>query len=174
MGRQFGGPSEWRQAAGNGVTWQLPGQGGGGGGTFGHYGPAQSAGQQFGGLTTPRKHDEIPNKIRNVLGPLIQDCIEATRGEFCFRHLLKVGRLKFRDLPRLRNYEGAEGSAICYAGLLGRCPLNDSSCKFRRVMPSDLVDPFVEEFVRVVKPPFELCLQAFRRPPGANSGGRLF
>ena len=162
-GRSVGGPQQWNQQQGG-----------------------QRSGQGTGGQSSHVKHDEIPHKIRHHLGHLIHECVELTRGNFRFGDLLEVGGLQLRYVPRLRSYCESDGrSAMCNGSLIGRCRFDDSSCRFRRVMPQDLSDDFVAEYVRVVRPALEKCISVFRSQrangnsgPGPDrarsSGSRLF
>ena len=139
--RQTGGPADWRKSPGGG----------------GQYGS--------------RPHNEINHKIRNKMGDLIHDCVEYSGGRFCFRDMLDVGGLRLTQLPRLQRYLDKDGnSTICNAGLIGRCPFNDFTCKFRRVDQRDTPDDFVEEYCRVVRPVLKTCREKFRAHAGNGKG----
>ena len=88
--------------------------------------------------------------------------------------------LDVNKMPRLTKYISPNGNSnsMCHMGMLGVCKFDDSSCRYVRVDPRDLTDDFVQEYIRVVKPALEKCLEALRqgkkarRPSPPGRGGR--
>ena len=121
----------------------------------------------------PRKHDEIPWKIRDKIGPLIHDCVELSNNRFALKDLAQLGGLSISRLPRLRNHVDQQGRCkICHAGLLGRCLFTDATCKWHRIPNQELPDEFVAEWIRLVGPALEKCVKELRREAASRGGNR--
>ena len=156
-GRYEGGPAEWRsQQQGNG------GQGFFTPNTHGNH-----------------RHVHMPPQLREQLGRLVEECVKLCP-MFGFYEMREFAGLDVNKMPRLTKYISPNGNSnsMCHMGMLGVCKFDDSSCRYVRVDPRDLTDDFVQEYIRVVKPALEKCLEALRqgkkarRPSPAGRGGR--
>ena len=82
----------------------------------------------------------IPLQIRGQIGQLL-DNLKQLKPDARMRDLVKFGGLQTSRLPVPQGYTKA-----CHTGLLGMCPFNDHTCKFKRVQQQDLTADFVHSF----------------------------
>ena len=84
------------------------------------------------------------------------------------------GSIQLTDLPLLSGYTDDQGrSKVCYLGLLGMCPFDETSCFNILVPEKDLTSDFVKKFTAKIKPCLEGILGSNgQRDHGAGRSGR--
>jgi len=159
-GRTGGGPKDWKGANYDG--------GHKGGPNFGGGNPSQD--RTRGGC----KHNlGVPKEVETRLG----DTLAQIRRRFTRLSLKTVcqkGSIQLTDLPLLSGYTDDQGrSKVCYLGLLGMCPFDETSCFNILVPEKDLTSDFVRKFTAKIKPCLEGILGSNgQRDHGAGSSGR--